>query len=266
MEHQNENKKEVRRQKDRRDTLIVVCVAAVFVVLLAALLIVLLGRGETPDRPNSESTTETPAVADTPAYTFDGFTPIAGAWTGALDGNLSVELVGSYSGPYVEDGSDTPIDGVLAMIVKNNGSDWIPHAKIALHYGDETAWFRVNALPADSAAIVLESNALKYAPSMEFTAANASAAQSMIEPISDFSSDFALHCADGLINIENISGEDFSNKVQVFYKNYDMDSGLYVGGIAYSVSADGIVSGEIIQCLAEHYSETSVILYMTYDE
>lgn len=265
-----QTKKERRQKKNRRDTVIVLCVAAVFVVLVAVLLFVLL-RGDadtdaknvTTEVPNAPSESQTVEAA----WSYPGLTPVEGAWTGEVGESLSLELVGSYSGAYFEDGSDETVDRTLAVVVKNTGTDWIYHAKLAVSYGTGVAWFRVNALPAGAAALVLESNGQQYASDMRFESASADIAQNTVEPVTDFAADFALYCATGVINIQNISGQDFANKVQVYYKNYDKTSGLYLGGIAYTVSADGIAAGETYQCLTEHYTEDgSVILYMTYDE
>lgn len=257
-----QTKKERRQRKDRRDTVIVLCVACVFVVLLAVLMFILLRGGE-PSTAAPETTTEAPTEE---TWTYAGLRAVEGAWTGAVDDNLSLELVGIYSGAYFENGSDEAVENVLAVVVKNTGSDWLYHAKLAVSYGTGVAWFRISALPAGAAALVLESNALEYAQDMNFESASVDIARNTVEPVLDFSADFSLYCDSGLINIQNIGEHDFQNKVQVFYKNYDKTSGLYVGGIAYSVTAAKIAAGEIYQCLAEHYTDDSVILYMAYDE
>ena len=73
----------------------------------------------------------------------------------------------------------------------------------------------------------------------------------------------AIQCLDGVMNITNISGEDITEDIFVYYKNYI--DGVYCGGITYRLRlTGGLKAGEIRQGSAAHVDrENSRIVFVT---
>ena len=78
------------------------------------------------------------------------------------DSNLIIEKVGSYTGNYLEDGSDEPIEKVAAIIISNTSDKMLQVGDITFKVNDkENATFRVTNLLPHTSALVLESNKRK---------------------------------------------------------------------------------------------------------
>lgn len=231
-------------------------VALAVIVVAAAVLVLVLWPDAEAEEPQQ-----------TVSFEIPGYTALEASPSGDLDDNLYLVNVGTYTGSYVEDGSDEPVENVLAMIVENKSEAVVEYAVLEMDCGDgNTARFSISALPAGACVLVLaedrmcaEGLTVSAMPQVSRFAAAETA-------VLDFEDDFTLYPATGVINIENISGRDFTEDVSVCYKTWQY--GLYIGGIAYRARVEGgIAAGAIAQSIQPHYnSETSAILYMTYGE
>lgn len=247
--------KKNRSEKAKRDTWIVLG----FMLLLVIAVLVLLFTASKDELPEVEK-----AGAEMP-FDVPGFTVLKEAPFGDLNEKFSVACMGTYSGTYVEDGSNEQVTDVLTIVVKNISSDLVEYGLITVDCGGETATFELSALPAGSYALVMEKNRLTYDNTMVLSKP---ICEQYAEPnnlITDFGNDFNVYPSDGVINIENISGRDIESDVSLFYKNYEY--GLFIGGITYRARfSGGIKAGEIAQCMQQHYSlEKSAIMYMSYE-
>lgn len=247
--------KKNRSEKAKRDTWIVLG----FMLLVVIAVLVLLFTASKDELPEVEK-----AGAEIP-FDVPGFTVLKEAPFGDLNEKFSVACMGTYSGTYVEDGSNEQVTDVLTIVVKNISSDLVEYGLITVDCGGETATFELSALPAGSYALVMEKNRLTYDNTMVLSKP---ICEQYAEPnnlITDFGNDFNVYPSDGVINIENISGRDIESDVSLFYKNYEY--GLFIGGITYRARfSGGIKAGEIAQCMQQHYSlEKSAIMYMSYE-
>lgn len=247
--------KKNRSEKAKRDTWIVLG----FMLLVVIAVLVLLFTASKDELPEVEK-----AGAEMP-FDVPGFTVLKEAPFGDLNEKFSVACMGTYSGTYVEDGSNEQVTDVLTIVVKNISSDLVEYGLITVDCGGETATFELSALPAGSYALVMEKNRLTYDNTMVLSKP---ICEQYAEPnnlITDFGNDFNVYPSDGVINIENISGRDIESVVSLFYKNYEY--GLFIGGITYRARfSGGIKAGEIAQCMQQHYSlEKSAIMYMSYE-
>lgn len=247
--------KKNRSEKAKRDTWIVLG----FMLLVVIAVLVLLFAASKDELPEVEK-----AGAEMP-FDVPGFTVLKEAPFGDLNEKFSVACMGTYSGTYVEDGSNEQVTDVLTIVVKNISSDLVEYGLITVDCGGETATFELSALPAGSYALVMEKNRLTYDNTMVLSKP---ICEQYAEPnnlITDFGNDFNVYPSDGVINIENISGRDIESDVSLFYKNYEY--GLFIGGITYRARfSGGIKAGEIAQCMQQHYSlEKSAIMYMSYE-
>lgn len=251
-------KRNTKPDKSKRDTWIVIGFLLFVVAVIAA--IVLFSVSSSDKTPETEE-----PVAEMP-FDVPGFTMLEDAPHGDLNDKLSVSCMGTYSGCFLEDGSDEQVTDVLAVVVKNISSNLIEYGLITLDCGGETASFELSGLPANSYVLVMEKDRRAYDASAELS--NLTCVQ-YAEPnnlIMDFGNDFNVYPSDGVINIENISGRDIQNDVSVFYKNFEY--GLFMGGITYRARfSGGIPAGEIAQAIQPHYfTDTSAILYMSYEQ
>lgn len=247
--------KKNRSEKAKRDTWIVLG----FMLLVVIAVLVLLFGASKDELPEVEK-----AGAEMP-FDVPGFTVLKEAPFSDLNEKFSVACMGTYSGTYVEDGSNEQVTDVLTIVVKNISSDLVEYGLITVDCGGETATFELSALPAGSYALVMEKNRLTYDNTMVLSKP---ICEQYAEPnnlITDFGNDFNVYPSDGVINIENISGRDIESDVSLFYKNYEY--GLFIGGITYRARfSGGIKAGEIAQCMQQHYSlEKSAIMYMSYE-
>ena len=73
----------------------------------------------------------------------------------------------------------------------------------------------------------------------------------------------SIDIEDGMINMTNISGEDITSTITVYYKNAAAD--IYYGGITYRVQIQGgLKADEIRQVMAKHASDSgSEIMFVT---
>lgn len=258
IKNDNKGKKQKRDQR-------ILCVVLVLCVALIAAAIVwcVLRAGNDGTEPTQSKVTE--AVEPLP-FDIPGFTRIDEMELQTVTGQLQVTALGSFTGAYVEDGTDEEVTDVLALIVKNTGENWVEYAELTMDCGGETARFVLSALPSGSSALVMEANRMTYAAGTVYRLSEEAKIAALTSAVMDFSEDFVLYPDDGVINVENISGMDHTESVSVYYKNYRY--GLYFGGICYRARFEkGIAAGELAQSVQEHYSNAdSVIMYMSYEK
>lgn len=255
-------KSQEKKQKKERLILSLGFVLTVLIIAAAIILCVLYMSGDSSELPEVHIPEET----ETLQFDIPGFTLIDEAEMIQPAGQVQVTAVGRFSGAYVEDGTDDVVTDVLALIVKNTGDSWVEYAELTMDCGGETARFVLSALPAGSSALLMEMNRMTYVSGTAYRLTGEAKVAELTSAVVDFSGEFALYPDDGVINVENISGEDHNEKVSVCYKNYRY--GLYFGGICYRAGFEnGIAAGEIAQSIQPHYTNAdSVILFMTYEK
>lgn len=168
------------------------------------------------------------------------------------DTELVIVQLLPYDGVFLEDGSDTDMDGVTTMLLKNTGSTGIEYADIALKSGDQTLEFTLSAVPAGACVIVQEKNGTAYAERV-FTSCTANvavlerfdmaAAAIKIEESGDYS-----------LSVTNLTDETISC-VRIFYKFYLPAENVYVGGITYTVKVVALGPGETVRITPTHYAK-----------
>lgn len=231
--------------------------AIVLVAVIAVLLLVIPAAEET-DAPetNKEVTNavqpETSQLPGRPEMSVVG-----------LGRGMYITDAGSYTGIYMEDGTDELASGILMLVVKNEGNQDIQYAEITLPTDKGDAFFTLSTLPAGESVVLLEKNRMEYTGQEDIAQATADHVAVFSEPLSLYEDQLKLQILDGAINVSNISGADINGDVVIYYKNAAAD--LYYGGITYRVRIEGgIKAGEIKQLMASHFSETgSKIMFVT---
>lgn len=171
----------------------------------------------------------------------------------SLDYGLQIVDVARYTGVYMEDGKDDIVSGILMIVVKNAGTADIQYAEIEIPVGDQTARFTLSTLPAGESVTVLEANRMHYDTGASYTTANAVTVAPFSQSLNLFREKLEIQMLDGALNVTNISGEDMTDDVTIYYKNSASD--MLYGGITYRVCVTGgLKSGETKQVMAGHYT------------
>ncbi len=165
--------------------------------------------------------------------------------------DLVVEQIRSYSGYFIEDGSDKDISGVAAIVLKNNGDD-LEFAGIGISQGTRSLGFSAAQIPAGATVIILEQNGASFSSSDPYYSATATT-----RPVDAFemSEDLVTVKDNGNngLTVTNISDKSLS-EIKIFYKNYLEDEDVFVGGIAYTITLNDLEPGEGTDVSASHYA------------
>lgn len=170
------------------------------------------------------------------------------------DSNLVVEAIGSYSGNFIEDGSDEPTANVAAMLVTNNSNQMLQIAEITFQINEsETAVFKVTDLPAGTAVLVLEQNKREFKLEDSYTYGE-TASGYMEQPTLE-EEKFELTTEKGKIILKNKTDQSY-DKVYVYYK-YTQIGGAYFGGITYRTPFENVPAGGEVEAVASHFNPNS---------
>lgn len=164
---------------------------------------------------------------------------------------LRLEAVGTYTGAYIEDGSDESVIGVGAIVVRNMAEEMLQIAEITIETdGGKTARFQITNLPAGASVLALESK--KEIFSSEFKALKAESAVGFFHESSDLEDKPECGGRKGRLMLKNDSKDTYP-LVYVYYKN-KIEEDLYLGGITYRVPFEQVPAQTQVESEAGHYS------------
>lgn len=167
-------------------------------------------------------------------------------------GEIKINEFGSYSGEYVEDGSNRPVENVAAIRVTNKSNRFLDFATVTVNIDNKTATFIISGLPAGKCTWVLEQSCMAISDKAAFEFVDCTASFSDKEIIS--STDKLSVQSDGdYMTVSNLTGEKLHNVV-IYYRNLH-DDGNYLGGITYRVTVGSINANDSSTVIAGHYSE-----------
>ena len=179
--------------------------------------------------------------------------------------SLEIKVLESYSGTFLEDGSDESVENMATVILSNNGQDYVEYADVMLTAEDGTELhFVVSGMDPGSMAVVMESGCATY-EDREYVNCAAQIAYtdgfSMSQDLVTVKED-----SDGSLLVTNISTEDIP-VVRVFYKFYMESANAYVGGITYTAKIEDLKAGESRNVMPSHYAAgySKVIMVRTYE-
>ena len=178
-----------------------------------------------------------------------------------LGNGLEIVDVGSYTGIYMEDGSDEVVTGVLMAMVTNNSDDDVQLLNFTLTGNGQTASFSLSNLPAGASVVVLESSRMSYAQG--FAQAEVLNYAKFAEPMSLSADQIEVSAFEQAMNITNISGQNITGDIVIYYKNSAAD--MFYGGITYRVRIEGgLKAGELRQIMPSHFNtDSSTIVNIT---
>ena len=239
-----------RKKKPAQVSSLWVILAAV-AVLAAIVLIVALAAGYKKPEPTRPTPTTNPVRIETPEEVNIN-----------LGYGLYIKDVAKYTGIYMEDGSDEVVSGVMMIVVENTGTTDVQLAEIEMPVGKKIACFKLTTLPAGESVVLLETNRMPY-ENANITTAIANNVVLFEKPLDLCKDQLKIQVLNGAINVTNISGQDITGDVVIYYKNSSTD--MLYGGITYRVTVTGgIKAGEIKQITGSHFSASgSRIMWVT---
>lgn len=176
--------------------------------------------------------------------------------------SLEIQNIRSFSGQYLEDGSDENVENIAVAILKNNGSSPIEYADIQLFCGNTLYNFKASDLPAGSIVVAQEANRTAYA---DGTYSNCTA---NIAPIDAFeiSGQVSVSETESSLVIKNMTDKDIPC-VRVFYKLYLSEESAYIGGITYTAKITDLKAGSERSVSPSHYLQgySRIMMVRTYD-
>lgn len=187
-----------------------------------------------------------------------------------LDAGFGLEVVsvGPYTGPYMEDASDEPVENVLAIQVKNNGEDSLQYGEITLHGGNnrnKTALFKLSTLEPGQTVMVLEADKKEYKQRIQYTEATSENVAMFQNKPKTYEKQLEIQPLDGGLNVSNISDKDIDGEIIIYFK--DCQGDMLMGGITYRGRIPGgIPAGGITQLMSENFTKDNTkVMFITID-
>lgn len=152
---------------------------------------------------------------------------------------LAVRTV-EYSGPFWEDGSNEEVLKVAALIVENQGDLMVSSGAVIVEFGKDRMVFELSFLPPGGKVLVLEKERKYYSNESPVSCYGWTKKEYPENP--------------GLISVEStgLNGMTITNhtgctvpSIEVHYKNFDPESGMYMGGITYCIIEEDLMPREV---------------------
>ncbi|MBQ7714993.1 MAG: hypothetical protein IJT70_03885 [Clostridia bacterium] len=229
------------------------------------------GSAQDTDEPESTEDTQSVDTADTSESgtgvdTVDTSEPSGGKDEPRIDDlghSLTLVSLESYSGRFVEDGTDDEVDNIVAATVRNDGDRPCQYIVFTVTTEDGIATFEASTIPAGASVLVLEKNRTPFTTA-EFTAVDTETYIEFMEIPALHSDELKVSGADGQLIVANTGDGDITDNVTLYYKN--VKDGKYFGGITYAASINGgIPAGQSVMVGANHFKiDSSRLMFINY--
>ena len=169
---------------------------------------------------------------------------------------MEILSIGQYSGKFLEDGSDTDKENILAIVVKNTSDKVIDYGEITMKISGKsgTLKFKVTNLKPGASALVMESSG-----EVEFNTQDkyiyVGSNSNTIKTISLMEDQIAITTKGNKITVENLTDKNI-NKVYVYYKTVSPGN-CYLGGVTYRLKLQNVRSGKSVSAESRHFSNLS---------
>ncbi|GEM_PF-6316796 len=177
----------------------------------------------------------------------------------AASDSLSVVEIYSYSGKFIEDGSDEEVNDIIAAVLVNNTSTDYEYVEFTVTTDKATHKFSASTVKAGSVVTSLCKTKDKFEKNESMQSFDIGVKAEFSSPISFAEGVLETYNSDKTVSVKNVSGTALSN-ICVYYKKKD-DIG-YFGGITFKRTISSLNSGEISQFYSDHLDE---IVNITYD-
>lgn len=177
---------------------------------------------------------------------------------------IIIEGIYDYSGYYIEDGSEAEVNNVATIKIKNIADKPIEYAKILMNTNNGTLCFEISLLPAKESVIVMETNKQGYHFEESLVYENAQIAY--MDQLDRLENKITVtENEKNGITIKNKTNETIP-QLRFFYKN-QMESGEYIGGIAYTVKLTDLKPGQKQTIYPSHFvsGSSKVMMIRVYE-
>lgn len=174
---------------------------------------------------------------------------------------LVIDRMDSYSGIFIEDGSDKEVSDIFAIHVQNQGEN-VEYSSINLEVGGNELNFAISDLPSGAAVSVLESSAAAYETGSVLYRGSQTAYISAFDMLS---SEVGIVTGnDNSLSVTNQTESDIPC-LRIFYK-FAKDQ-EYLGGITYTAKINELRAGETRTIYPSHFSAegSKVMMVRKYD-
>ncbi len=175
------------------------------------------------------------------------------------DTSLEVISIGSYTGPYVENGATEEVEDVLAIVVKNTSDKVVSYSSITVEYAEGTACsFSPTNIPSNQSALVFTN--METVPYKDVTSfVRTDSMEVLADSLPMLEDKVGIDFKDGKFIVTNLTNENLGD-VYIRYKTIS-DGNAYLGGITYSVVVSNVEPYETYKVDAENYDvENSMII------
>lgn len=155
-----------------------------------------------------------------------------------------------FSGQFVEDGRDEPVEHVAAMLVTNHSDRYLDLATLTYDVDGHEATFVVTGLPAGRSAWVMEAGRMTIPDDAVFQLVDCVTA--FREDVTVETDAISIYAEANVLTAVNNTRETLEG-VFVCYKTLHTD-GNFFGGITYRVDFGDLEPGSAADALAGHYS------------
>lgn len=178
------------------------------------------------------------------------------------DADIKIQHINSYSGIFIEDGSDVEVDNVAAIQVKNTSKKALEFAQIQIYNGNKKLVFDVSSLPANSSAVIMEKNKAPLDKSKSITYGGTTGGYT--EKLEKVSTIKYQKVDNNGIKVTNKSNKNIPC-VRIFYK-YKSSEGYYIGGITYTAKINNLKAGASQTIYPSHFDSDGgeIMMIKTY--
>lgn len=229
---------------------------AVIIAVCVALLAVSAGVAVWVFRDDGGASGPLPSDGSTPSGQEEhipGTVPDANIIVDQVDSQLVCDSIASFTGVFVEDGSDTPVENVVSILVTNRSDRFLDMGELVYDVEGQSARFVVTGLPPGKSAWVMESSGMVFDPDRSMLLQDTSA--SFREDAVSYTEDISFYF-DGTMLIAVNDTDAVLENVSVCYKTLHTD-GNYLGGITYMVTYDVLEPDVPAEAMAGHYTQDS---------
>lgn len=163
--------------------------------------------------------------------------------------------------PDIESASLSYQEDIAGIVVYNDSEKTLQYAEITAQFSDDIVHiYKISTLPPGEACFVSEENNSPYRElTTGFFGFEINNVAFFTEEPSVYADKLQFSGAEGILNIKNISDDNITENIVVYYKDYK-DSQL-ASGITYRVTVEGgLKAGEIKQVVASHYTQNESII------
>ena len=167
----------------------------------------------------------------------------------AVEGTpLLVRQMVCYEGPFWEDGTAASVERVAALLVENTGGEFVSRGAIVLQWEEQTLVFELYVLPPGEKVLVLEKdrqNLPETQPEMCYGWSQGE--------YPEYVPWIGIEEGGGTTMVVENRSSDRIPLVQICYKTRNQSSGIFLGGIAYTVEVRNLRPGERRLLTPFHY-------------